>query len=180
MSRVWNGPIRRTILQSRHELRILQLQRDRQQVAVERQKRNAEKLLVKSPIRGMVALSNVWRNNSLGHAEEGDQLWPGSPLLKVFDPTGMDVEVSVGEPDGAVLVPGAKAIVHLDAFPTRDLPRTTVRRVRWRRLRWELSVKSFTARFRIGSERPAPAAGSFGGCGHRGFQVKDLDREVRP
>ncbi len=29
--------------------------------------------------------------------------------------------MSVGEPDGAVLVPGAKATVHLDAFPELTL-----------------------------------------------------------
>jgi len=99
------------------ELRILELQRDRQQVAVTRQTRNSELLTVKAPIRGMVALENIWRNNSMGHAQEGDQLWPGSPLLKLFDPTAMAVEVAVGEPDGAVLVSGARATVHLDAFP---------------------------------------------------------------
>ena len=82
-----------------------------------RQTRNSELLTVKAPIRGMVALENIWRNNSLGHAQEGDQLWPGSPLLKLFDPTAMAVEVAVGEPDGAVLMPGARATVHLDAFP---------------------------------------------------------------
>jgi multidrug resistance efflux pump len=99
------------------ELRIIELQRDRQQVAVTRQSRNAELLTVKAPIRGMVALENIWRNNTMGHAQEGDQIWPGSPLLKLFDPTAMAVEVSVGEPDGRYLVPGAHAKVHLDAFP---------------------------------------------------------------
>ena len=99
------------------EIRILELQRDRQKIAVAREESNAEKLSLRAPINGMVALQNVFRNNSLGHAEEGDQLWPGSPLLRLFDPSAMMVELSVGEPDGAVLVPGAKAVVHLDAFP---------------------------------------------------------------
>ena len=99
------------------ELHILQLQRDRQEVAVARQTRNSDRLTVKAPLKGMVALENIWRNNSMGHAQEGDQLWPGSPLLKLFDPSAMAVEVAVGEPDGAVLQPGARAIVHLDAFP---------------------------------------------------------------
>lgn len=131
------------------ELRVLELQRDRQQVAVARQNRNAEKLLVKAPIRGMVALENIWKNNSMGHAQEGDQLWPGSPLLKLFDPSAMDVEVSVGEPDGFVLVPGSKATVHLDAFP--DLKFTahysSASPVATSPL--GMSVKSFTARFRL-------------------------------
>ena len=99
------------------EIRVLELQRDRQQVAVDRATRNSGKMTLRSPLSGMVALDNVWRNDSVGHAQEGDQLWPGSPLLRVFDPSTMEVEVAVGEPDGAVLVPGAKAIIHLDAFP---------------------------------------------------------------
>jgi multidrug resistance efflux pump len=136
------------------ELRILELQRDRQEVAVQRQTRNSEKLLVKSPIKGMVALQNVWRNNSLGHAEEGDQLWPGSPLLRVFDPSGMDVEVSVGEPDGAVLVPGAKAVVHLDAFPEVKFTARYTSSSPVATSALGMSVKSFTARFRLDQSDP--------------------------
>ena len=98
------------------ELRILELQRDRQQVAVTRQTRNSGLLTVKAPIRHGGA-GEYLAKNPMGHAQEGDQLWPGSPLLKLFDPTAMAVEVAVGEPDGAVLVPGARATVHLDAFP---------------------------------------------------------------
>jgi multidrug resistance efflux pump len=131
------------------ELRVLELQRDRQKVAVERQIRNSEKLMVKAPIRGMVALQNVYRNNSMGHAQEGDQVWPGSPLLKLFDPSTMEVEIAVGEPDGAVLVPGAKANVHLDAFP--DLVFTahykSASPVATSPL--GISVKTFVARFRL-------------------------------
>jgi HlyD family secretion protein len=100
------------------EIRILELQRDRQKIAVDRAKRNMEKLSVRAPIEGIVALQNVWRNGSMGHAEEGDQLWPGSDLIRLFNPAKMAVELSVGEPDGAVLVPGAHATVHLDAFPS--------------------------------------------------------------
>ncbi len=99
------------------EFHVLELQRDRQGVSVDRQKTNLDKLLLRAPIDGMVALANTWRQQSMGHAQEGDQLWPGSPLLQLFDPSAMEVELSVSEPDGAVLVPGARAIVHLDAFP---------------------------------------------------------------
>ncbi len=99
------------------ELHVLELQRDRQQRTVDRQITNSEKLMVRAPLRGMAALENMWRNNSVGHPQEGDQLWPGSPLLKVFDPSEMEIELTVGEPDGAVLVKGARAVVHLDAFP---------------------------------------------------------------
>ena len=136
------------------ELRVLELQRDRQQVVVQRQNRNAERLLVKAPIKGMVALQNIFRNNSLGHAQEGDELWPGSPLLKLFDPSAMDVEVSVGEPDGAVLVPGAKAIVHLDAFPEIKFTAHYILASPVATAPLGMSNKSFTARFRLDQSDP--------------------------
>ena len=98
-------------------LRVLELQRDRQKVAMERSQRNSERMSVKATIPGMVALENIWRNGSMGHAQEGDQLWSGQTLLRIFDPSEMEVRTQVGEPDGAVLVPGSKAIVSLDAYP---------------------------------------------------------------
>src|SRR2546426_5743783 len=52
-------------------LRVLELQRDRQKVALERSRRNAEKLTIKAPLSGMVALENIWKGGSMGHAQEG-------------------------------------------------------------------------------------------------------------
>ena len=98
-------------------LRIIELQQDRQKVALERATSNAEKLMVKAPLAGMVALENIWRGGSMGHAQEGDQLWNGQPMLKLFDPTEMEVHAQIGEPDGAALKPGTKARVRLDAYP---------------------------------------------------------------
>lgn len=98
-------------------LRIIELQQDRQKVALERATSNAEKLIVKAPLAGMVALENIWRGGSMGHAQEGDQLSNGQPMLKLFDPTEMEVHAQIGEPDGAALKPGTKARVRLDAYP---------------------------------------------------------------
>jgi multidrug resistance efflux pump len=103
-------------------LRILELQRDRQKVSLERTMRNTEKLLIKAPLAGMVAMENVWRNNSMGHPQEGDQLWGGQPLMRIFDPTEMAVLANVGEPDGAALVPGCRAMVRVDAYPDLAFP----------------------------------------------------------
>lgn len=98
-------------------LRIIELQQERQKVALERAKSNAEKLVVKAPLAGMVALENIWRGGSMGHAQEGDQLWNGQPMLKLFDPSEMEVHAQIGEPDGAALRPGTRARVRLDAYP---------------------------------------------------------------
>ena len=103
-------------------LRILELQRDRQKVMLERTKGNVEKLQVHTTISGMVALQNIYRNNSMGKPQEGDQFYRGQPIVSIFDPTEMLVRCQVGEPDGAALVQGSKAVVYFDAYPNLALP----------------------------------------------------------
>ncbi len=99
------------------ESRILELQRDRQKLAVQRAKSNIQKLELRAPLEGMVALQNVWRNNSMGHAQEGDQLFSGQSLLRLFSPGEMVVEASIQEPDVIALDANTKATLHLDAYP---------------------------------------------------------------
>ncbi len=103
-------------------LRILELQRDRQKVALERTRNNMAKLELHAVLTGVVAHQNLYRNNSMGHAQEGDQLYRGQALVSIFDPTEMLVRCAVGEPDGAALVSGTKAVVYLDAYPELALP----------------------------------------------------------
>lgn len=103
-------------------LRILELKRDRQAVSLKRAETNVTRLVVKAPHAGMVALEAVWRGESRGPAQEGDQVWPGQLLMRLFDPSEMEVQTSVGEPDGAVLGPGARAVVKLDAYPDAEFP----------------------------------------------------------
>jgi len=98
-------------------VRIIELQRDRQQVALERAESNIEKLSVKAPIAGMVAQEMTWRNDSMGPMQEGDQAWPGNPLVRIFDPTDMIVVTQLNEPDGAAITPGTRVKVRLDAYP---------------------------------------------------------------
>ncbi len=135
-------------------LRILELQMARQKVALERAERNSKLLDVRAPIAGMVALENLWRGGSMGHAQEGDQLNSGQALLKIFDPGEMEVFTMVGEPDGAVLKPGATALVALDAYPE------AVFRARFQSASPVATaplgspIKNFTALFRIEQSDP--------------------------
>ena len=130
-------------------LRVLELQRDRQRVALERAKTSAEKLTVRAPLGGMVALENVWKGGSMGHAQEGDQLFGGQPLLKIFDPSEMVVDTQVGEPDGTRLTHGLRARVRLDAYPDMELDAAFVSSSPVAVTALGSPVKNFTARFRL-------------------------------
>ena len=103
-------------------LHILELQRDRQKVAMDRAQTNIQRLNVTAPLGGMVAMENIYRGNSFGHAQEGDQLYRGMALVSIFDPSEMMVKCSVGEPDIAAIVPGSRATVYPDAYPDVALP----------------------------------------------------------
>lgn len=103
-------------------LKILELQRDRQKVALERAQTNIDALQVHSPLAGMVAHSVQFRNGSMTHVQVGDQLSRGNGLVSVFDPSEMLVRCSVGEPDRVELRPGARATVYVDAYPDLALP----------------------------------------------------------
>ncbi|MEP6962704.1 MAG: HlyD family efflux transporter periplasmic adaptor subunit [Acidobacteriota bacterium] len=103
-------------------VRILELQRDRQKVALERAQANIENLVMKAPIAGMVAHSVQYRQGSVTHVQVGDQLTRGTGLVSIFDPSEMLVRCSVGEPDRVELQAGARALVYLDAYPDLALP----------------------------------------------------------
>lgn len=98
-------------------VRILELQRDRQKIALERAQTNLDKLIIKAQHGGMIAHVNSWRNGSMGPPQEGDQLWSGQGLLRIFDPSHMVVEATVNQADSVSLKTGSTAKVALDAYP---------------------------------------------------------------
>lgn len=134
--------------------RVLELKVERQRVALERIRNNMERLVLKAPGDGMVALENTWRNGSMGPPQEGDQLWPGQPVVRVFNPTRMVVDALVNEPDFAVMAAGARAKVYLDAYPGAafDAELDAASPVATPGL--DSPVRTFSARFRLGQIDP--------------------------
>jgi multidrug resistance efflux pump len=130
-------------------LHYLELQRDRQKVAMERAQTNLDKMTLKAPLAGMIAQLNVYRSNSMGHAQEGDQLYRGQPLVSIFDPTEMQVRCQVGEPDTAALAPNSHGIVYLDAYPDVALPTHLEFASPVAASGWGSPIKTFSAVFRI-------------------------------
>jgi HlyD family secretion protein len=135
-------------------LRILELQRDRQKVAMERAQTNIDRLQIRAPLPGMVAQQLVYRNNGFGHAQEGDQFWSGQVLVNIFDPSEMQVRCQVGEPDGAALTPGAQVTVHFDAYPDLALPGHFESASPMAAAALGSPIKTFTAVFKLDKTEP--------------------------
>ncbi len=130
----------------------LELKRERQQVTLERLKSNLERLVIRSPHAGMVALESVWRSGSMGPPQEGDQMWPGQPVLRLFNPEKMVVDASVNESDFAAVRPGVKAKLYLDAYPGAEFVAELVTASPIAVAGLDSPVRAFSARFRVTSE----------------------------
>lgn len=106
------------------DLRILEIQRDRARRAMEYAQTNIEKMTVKSALDGLVVLSPVYRASRYVDPQEGDEVRPGSTILRVVDPSAMQVRARVNQVDLSHLKPGDPAEVRLDAYPDLAFPAT--------------------------------------------------------
>jgi multidrug efflux pump subunit AcrA (membrane-fusion protein) len=99
------------------DLRILEIQRDRAYKAMKSAEDNATRMVVTSPIAGMVVLRMVWRPGQQVEIQEGEEARPGMPIMQVVDPTTMLVRVKVNQADVHLLKVGQPARISLDAYP---------------------------------------------------------------
>ena len=135
-------------------VRIQELKADRQRVALERTRSNLEKLQIRAPQDGMVALENIWRNGSMGPAREGDDLYPGVPLIKIFNPQHMVVEATINEPDVAWLGKASHTRLYLDAYPGAVFDADLESASPVATSGFDTPVRAFTAIFRIRQQDP--------------------------
>ena len=99
------------------EVRILEIQRDRAKTAMNQAEQNASRMVVKTPLPGVVVLRMNWRGGQMVEIQEGEEARPGMPIMLVVDPSAMLVRVKVNQSDLHVLRAGQRAKISLDAYP---------------------------------------------------------------
>lgn len=99
------------------DLRTLQIQSDRAKATMLYGQSNAQKMSIASPMDGVVVLNTIWLGGRMGEVQEGDQVRPGVPFMKVVDPSEMNIRANVNEADLPHLSAGQQAQVYLDAYP---------------------------------------------------------------
>jgi hypothetical protein len=104
------------------ELRILEIKRDRARAAMDHASQNATAMIVRSPLDGLVVPKLTWRGNGPADIQEGDEMWPGAPVLQVVNQAQMLVRAKVNQTDLNAVRPGLPVIVRLDAYPDLQLP----------------------------------------------------------
>jgi len=103
-------------------IRILEIQRDRTQQIMLHARADAELLQIRAPLDGVVVLNTIWKQGKIGEVQEGDQLRPGTPFMRVVDPSLMQVRVLANQEDFLKLRTGQSARIHLDAYPELVFP----------------------------------------------------------
>jgi biotin carboxyl carrier protein len=104
------------------EVRILEIQRDRDLAAMRNAERNSDRMVIRSPLAGLVVLNTIFKSNGPGEVQEGDEVRPGVPFMQVVDPQSMQVRARVNQVDALHLEAGQKATVRLDAYPDLAFP----------------------------------------------------------
>ena len=104
------------------EVRILEIRRDRARAAADYAERNVAAMTVRAPLDGIVVIKVRWRGNGVGDVQEGDELWPGAPVLEVVNQASMQVRAKVNQADLAFVRAGQPVTVRLDAYPDLALP----------------------------------------------------------
>ncbi len=104
------------------ELRILEIQRDRAQKAVEYAQKNIEKMTIRSPLDGMVVLSPMYKGTRMVDPQEGDEVRPGGGIMLVVNPSAMQVTARLNQVDLGQVHLDQAAEVLLDAYPDLVFP----------------------------------------------------------
>jgi HlyD family secretion protein len=104
------------------DLRNAEINRDTSKIELQKSVANAEKMILKAPMDGLVVMQSIRRGMEFGQAQKGDQIYSGQMFMQIVDPASMVVNGNVNQVDAELLRIGQKATVRLDAYPGLELP----------------------------------------------------------
>ncbi len=99
------------------ELKILEIQRDRAEVAMQWASSNTEKMMVRAANDGVAVINSMWKGGSISDVQEGDEVRPGFPFLQLVNPSHMQVRAHVNQADIGEMHEGQSVHIGLDAYP---------------------------------------------------------------
>ena len=104
------------------QVRSADLELQSTKMEYKRSEANADKMLVKAPIDGLVVMQNTFRGSEFGAIQQGDSVNPGMLFMQIVDPSSMIVNATVNQSDVQLMRLGQKARLRFDAFPGLELP----------------------------------------------------------
>jgi len=106
----------------RATMKVADLELAASKLELRRAQANADRMVMKAPMDGLVVVQTTYRGGDFGAIQQGDQVYPGMMFMQVVDPSSMIINASVNQVDIQHLRLGQKAKVRFDAFPGLEIP----------------------------------------------------------
>ncbi|MEP7365404.1 MAG: HlyD family efflux transporter periplasmic adaptor subunit [Acidobacteriota bacterium] len=106
----------------RAETKNAEIELQQSRLELRRAEANADRMILKAPINGMVVMQNTFRGSEFDAIKVGDQLFPGMAFMQIVDTSSMVVNANVNQVDVERMRIGMRANVKFDAFPDLVLP----------------------------------------------------------
>lgn len=103
------------------QIRGAQIELEQGKIELRRTEANANRMIIKAPIQGLVVLQQTFRGSEFTQIQQGDQLWPGQFFMQIVDTRSMVVNATVNQVDAEKMRIGARARVRVDAYPALEL-----------------------------------------------------------
>ena len=114
--------VRLVEISQKAQIRIGEISRDESKLQLQKAELNANRMVMKAPIDGLVVMERVFRGGEFAQIQQGDQIYPGQLFMKIVDPSSMVINATVSQVDAEALRIGLKATVGIDAYPNLSLP----------------------------------------------------------
>ena len=106
----------------RSETKAAEIELQQSRLELRRAEANADRMILKAPINGMVVMQSMFRGSEFDAIKIGDQLFPGMAFMQIVDTSSMVVNANVNQVDVERMRIGMHATVRFDAFPDLALP----------------------------------------------------------
>lgn len=101
------------------ETKNAEIELKQSQIELRRAEANADRMVLKAPIDGMVVMQNMFRGSEFDQVKIGDQLFPGFPFMQIVDASSMVVNANVNQVDVERMRIGMKATVRFESIMTK-------------------------------------------------------------
>jgi hypothetical protein len=103
------------------ELRILELTNERHSRHLNRHVTDLQKFTIRAPMDGLAVMQQLFRSGQMAQLEQGDQVFPGQPIMKIVNTASMQLEAQINQAESSHFRIGQRARIRLDAFPDVNL-----------------------------------------------------------
>jgi multidrug efflux pump subunit AcrA (membrane-fusion protein) len=110
----------------RAQLKAAEIDREQARIEFGRAQSNADRMLIKAPIDGLVVMQTMYRGGEAVQIRQGDQVYPGMFFMSIVDPASIVMNAVVNQADSEGLRLNMKAAIKLDAYPEVSLPGTVI------------------------------------------------------